>query len=75
MDDNGQGEYLTVAQMKKLLAARRTSAEELLDLHLERVRKLNPIVNAVVALDEEGARRQARAADDALARGNELGPL
>jgi amidase len=71
----GQLEYLTAVQMKGLLASRKASALELLDLHLERVRKLNPVFNAVVALDEVGARRQARAVDDALARGMPLGPL
>jgi amidase len=47
----------------------------LLELHLARVKKLNPAYNAVVALDEEGARQQARGADDAFARGINLGPL
>jgi amidase len=62
-------------QFKELLASGRVSALELLKLHLARVAKLNPAYNAVVALDEEGARQQARKADDVFARGIDLGPL
>jgi amidase len=71
-DDSG---YLTAWQFKELLISRRVSVLELLELHLARVRKLNPAYNAVVALDEEGARQQARIADEAFARGIDLGPL
>jgi amidase len=67
--------YLTAMQFKELLASGRVSALELLKLHLARVAKLNPAYNAVVALDEEGARQQARKADDVFARGIDLGPL
>jgi amidase len=67
--------FLTGRQLRELLISRKVSAVELLDLHLKRVSKLNPVYNAVVALNEENARHQARAADDALARGVDLGPL
>jgi amidase len=68
-------EYLSAWQFKELLRSRRVSALELLELHLARVKKLNPAYNAIVALDEEGACQQARIADDAFARGIDLGPL
>jgi amidase len=48
---------------------------ELLDLYLERVDKYNPALNAIVVADVEGARKRARAADRALARGQRWGPL
>ena len=48
---------------------------ELLDLYLSRVEKHNPALNAIIALDVEGARRRARAADRALARKQVWGPL
>ncbi|MBR1177199.1 amidase [Bradyrhizobium sp. KB893862 SZCCT0404] len=67
--------YSTARAMKEALAARKVSALELLDLHLARVKALNPVYNAVVALDEEGARERARAADEASARGHGNGPL
>ncbi|MBJ7356437.1 amidase family protein [Nocardioides sp.] len=51
------------------------SARELLDLHLDRIAERNPELNAIVSLDEERAREGAAAADRALARGDEVGPL
>jgi amidase len=57
------------------LAAREISAGELLDACLAQVEQLNPSVNAVVALDIEGAKRRAREADEVAARGGSLGPL
>jgi amidase len=48
---------------------------ELLDLYLSRVEQHNPALNAIVAMDVEGARKRARAADRALARKQPWGPL
>ncbi|MCG2626186.1 amidase [Bradyrhizobium sp. WYCCWR 13023] len=67
--------FLTATEQRSLLKARRISARELLDLHLDRVKRVNPSCNAVVTLDEEGARRQAGAADEKVARGEMTGPL
>jgi amidase len=55
--------------------AREISARELLDLHLDRIHERNPELNAIVSLDEERARTAAAAADDALAAGEDVGPL
>ena len=54
---------------------REVSARELLDLHLDRIAERNPELNAIVSLDEDRAREGAAAADAALARGDEPGPL
>src|SRR6478752_1962989 len=51
------------------------SARELLDLHLARIAERNPQLNAIVSLDEERAREGAAQADEATARGADLGPL
>jgi amidase len=51
------------------------SSRELLDMFVDRVERLNGPVNAVVTLDVERARAAAARADDALARGETLGPL
>ena len=51
------------------------SAVEVLELHLERIREVNPRLNAVVTLCTERARGQAEAADRALADGRAVGPL
>lgn len=67
--------FLTATEQRALLLARRISARELLELHLDRVRRVNPSCNAVIALDEEEARRQARVSDERLTRGEQAGPL
>ncbi len=62
----------------QLAAAIRTgdiSATEVLDAHLAQIERHNPALNAIVTLDAEAARARARAADQALARGESWGPL
>ena len=54
---------------------RRVSSAEVLDAHLGQITRHNPSINAVVTLAEEGSRRKAREADEALARGERWGPL
>jgi amidase len=51
------------------------AAVEVLDAHLERMRAVNPRLNAVVVDLSEEARKAAMAADKARAKGRELGPL
>ena len=65
----------TARDMAAAVRAREISARELLDLHLVRIAERNPQLNAIVSLDEERAREGAAAADEAVARGDELGPL
>ena len=48
---------------------------DLLERYAERIARINPGLNAVVTLDLEGARAAAGAADAAVARGDDLGPL
>lgn len=63
---------------EQVAAAIRTgvvSSREYLEVLLDRVERLNPALNAVVTLDAERARREADAADRALAEGREVGPL
>ncbi len=55
--------------------AKEVSARELLASHLDLIEKVNPKVNAIVALDPEVGERKARAVDEALARGEAVGPL
>jgi amidase len=54
---------------------RRWSASEALEAHLTRVHARNGDLNALVFVDEEGARRRAAEADRVLARGEAWGPL
>lgn len=61
--------------LARALRARELGCRELLDHYVRRVERLNPRLNAVVTLDLERARRDADAADAALARGELRGPL
>ena len=51
------------------------SSEELLELQLEHISKHNPSINSVVTIQEERARNKAIEADNALHKGESLGPL
>jgi amidase len=62
-------------QLAAAIADRSLSAIEVMEAHLARIAEVNPRVNAIVTLDEEFARAGARATDEAVARGDELGPL
>ncbi len=67
--------YWSAAEVAAAIRARRISSRDYLEVLLDRVDRLNPPLNAVVTLDVERARREADAADRALAEGRDLGPL
>jgi aspartyl-tRNA(Asn)/glutamyl-tRNA(Gln) amidotransferase subunit A len=50
-------------------------ATKVLDVHLERIARLDPGLNAVCFLDADAARARAEAIDEAVARGEDPGPL
>jgi amidase len=60
---------LPVADQIALLASRKLSARELMDLTLQRIDKLNPVLNAVITLDREGALTAAADADGQRTKG------
>jgi amidase len=69
---------LATAGATELLSAlrrREISSRELLEAYLDRVERLNPDLNAVITLDVEVARAAAARADDATARGHDVGAL
>jgi len=62
------------SELARLIRDRTVSAAEVMDSHLMAVERLNPQLNAIVAIADD-ARDQAAAHDRALARGERLGPL
>ena len=58
---------LTLDELVTLLQTKQMSATEAFDAHLARIDEVNGAINAVVTLDEERARAQAREADRLLA--------
>lgn len=67
--------FVSAGSMLAALQAGHISSMELLEMHLERIARYNPQLNAIVIPNEEQARRQAAAADAARAHGTSLGPL
>jgi amidase len=66
---------LTAVEQRRMIGAKEVSARELLDAHLQRIDAVNGAVNAIVSLDPDVGRARARAVDDAIARGEDPGPL
>src|SRR6185295_19068609 len=56
------------------IAARRVSPVEVLQAHLDRIREINPQLNAIVTLAPDALQR-AKEAEAAVTRGDALGPL
>jgi amidase len=57
------------------LRRRKIGCLELLEHYLKRVERHNPRLNAIIATDFDNAKKRARAADRALAKGDVWGPL
>jgi amidase len=66
---------LTAAQAADAIRSGQIKSIELVDSLLARIEQNNPAINAIITLDGAGARRQAFAADEALQRGESVGPL
>jgi Asp-tRNA(Asn)/Glu-tRNA(Gln) amidotransferase A subunit family amidase len=66
---------LSAAQAAREIAEGRLTSEELVQACLERIRALEPKVQAWTFLDEEHALAQARAADERKRSGMPIGPL
>jgi Asp-tRNA(Asn)/Glu-tRNA(Gln) amidotransferase A subunit family amidase len=67
--------YCTFAEIRQEIRSKNVSPVEIVELHLKRIEALQPKLNAFVHLDLEGARRQARAAENSVLRGAQLGSL
>jgi aspartyl-tRNA(Asn)/glutamyl-tRNA(Gln) amidotransferase subunit A len=65
----------SAVELSDLLVRREVSAVELVDDFLESYERLNPQLNAIVAIDPQVAYSQARDSDSRTARGQRLGPL
>lgn len=66
---------LTIASLAPRIAGREVSPVELTACYLERIKRLNPVLNAYSTVMEEDAMAAARRADEEIAGGNYRGPL
>ena len=68
--------FMSATELVRLIQARRLSARELMQAHLDRISLVNPALNAIVAkLDDERCLALAAAADERAARREPLPPL
>jgi aspartyl-tRNA(Asn)/glutamyl-tRNA(Gln) amidotransferase subunit A len=68
-------EYLELSELRKLLDDKTISSVELTRYFLDRIKKLNPALNAYLTVSEEVALKQAAAADAMMASGQPVPPL
>ena len=66
---------LSASEMAAQVREKKVSPMELVDAHFARIEKLNSRLNAYIALDEERARRDARALEAEARAGHIRGPL
>ncbi len=67
--------YQTATELAKAIREKKVSSLEVLEAYLAQIAKYNSELNAIITLDEENARKRAREADEALAKGENWGPL
>src|SRR5580704_9862417 len=67
--------FWSAKQLAGAVRRRKIGCLELLEHYLKRIERHNPVLNAIIATDLPAARRRARAADKALAKGEAWGPL
>lgn len=66
---------LTIAEAGELLRQGKISSVELTQAHLDRIRDVEPKVRAFTQVTDDLALKQAKAADQRIARGENLSPL
>jgi Asp-tRNA(Asn)/Glu-tRNA(Gln) amidotransferase A subunit family amidase len=67
--------FLPVTALSELVRTRKVTSQQLTRMYIGRLQKHDPTLFAVISLTEERALRQARAADEEIARGRYRGPL
>ncbi|NIJ42576.1 amidase [Parvibaculum indicum] len=67
--------FRSASELGRMLRAREIGSAELTEHFISRIETHNPRINAVVATDFDGARAAAKEADEALAKGEDKGPL
>ncbi len=66
---------LSISEAAELLRRKKISPVDLTTACLDRIERLNPVLNAFITVTHEGALAQARRAEDEIQRGEWRGPL
>lgn len=75
MTSNDELHWKSAVELRDLMVGREIKAEEVLEAHLAQVDRLNPRLNAIVTRTDDHARALAKRADEAIAKGHQLGSL
>ena len=75
MNDVPDFRTVTVEELARRVRDRELTATAVTEAALERIERLNPVLNAFVALDADDARAQASALDRRIEAGDDPGPL
>lgn len=67
--------FLTIAELGDRFAAGTARPSAIARLHLERIARIDPVLNAMQVVDADGALQAARASDARWAAGRPAGPL
>ena len=68
--------FMTATEMVQRIRAKELSCREVMEAHLTRIERVDPIVNAIVTrIPSEQALALADAADDDIMQGKDIGPL
>ncbi|HZZ51145.1 MAG TPA: amidase [Pseudonocardia sp.] len=67
--------WLPATELARFVRAKELSPDEVAEAAIERVERINPGINAIVAFDADQVRRDAAELSASVARGDELGPL
>ena len=67
--------YLSIAQLSELIRSKEISSLEATDAYLDRISRIDGILNSYITVTHEEARKSAVEADESIAAGNYHGPL
>ena len=67
--------FLTIVHARNAIRSKQISPLELTQIYLDRIAALNPKLNAFITITAGSALNDARAATDAITRGDKVGPL
>ena len=73
--DLEEAAFYPVSQLAELIRSRQVTSLELTEMYLARLRRYDPLLQCVATFTDELAIRQAKRADDEIARGRYRGPL
>ncbi|HEX6575352.1 MAG TPA: amidase [Gemmatimonadaceae bacterium] len=67
--------FLPVTELSEFIRRGKLKPSRLTEIYLARLKKYDPVLRCVITLTEERALKQAKQADEEIARGNYRGPL